>query len=460
MNTLLASILLVTAGLTIWMELRRFRFLTPLSLLTIGHVLYIALNPIVFLISPREATYFEHLVSLGARLTEVGIRNLLAAAVLFQGSCLVVAFVLFQRRGAAPELLRREPISPTLEAALLRLGWLNVAFGVVGIVLIGVQYNDSAIGLYQIPYGRRTEFLYFQSVLGFLLDMFQYGAVILVTVGLLTHRRYLPIVAFAVIIVHGAMMKSKYPVLYVSCAFATAAVLSGRLKAARGFLPLAVAAVVVASLSFARTSKDQDLGGMIAFVDDNRTEWWQHLGQPWNNDFPGASTTSYVVINTARPSSSVGPLRDAAMIFVPRFIHDRGPSQADLFAAELYGESYFAGAGLSWSLVCDGYNLLNFPGVALVGLLSAMLAASINPRRKTRGWDERANVLVSLAAPVFLVAPRMGFAAAVKLLTMVLLVSYVPLPFLGYRRLGRGSTGASSAPWAADLGPKQPAEGG
>jgi hypothetical protein len=432
-SELAVATLLMLAVATIANELHRFRVLTPLALLTVGHVLYIGFNPLVFLISPSKASYFVHLVSLGAEVHTSGIASLMLSANLFQLGCLGVSLYTAHR---ANELGRIPPVvhaDEKLVNALFQLGLANVAFGFIGVIAIGIEYNGSPIGLYELGYGRRTEFLYTRSIEAFLLDLLQYGSVILIVAGVLARKRAALIVLVAMIL-HGTMMKSKFPVFYVSCAFGMATMLSGQLRTARSWMPLVAAGVVIASLSFARSAKEQNLVGMLERVQDNQQEWWESIGQPWNNDFPGAAAASYMVVNDPEPSLDPAPLREAFMVFVPRFIFDRGPSQADQFASHLYGGAYYPGAGMSWSLICDGYRLFGHLGVLAVGAIVAGLAARLAQDLKSfkASARQRAIVLVCITTPVFLVVPRTGFAGVFKLLAIVLTVSYLPVRWLGY----------------------------
>jgi hypothetical protein len=441
----IASIVLL-AVMTIVVDARRTRTVAPLTLLTISNLLWVELNPSVWLFSPSDARYFGSLVSMIAEATEDGVVRVLFAGACFQFGLAAVA-ILFATRDE-PRVHTTVTLSDALARALYRLALALLALGLLGVVLIGLRYNGSPLGLYDLRYGKRTEFMYDISILSFMLDLVQYGAAVLVTTLILRGRNLLATGVLVGLILHATLMKSKFPILCVSTTFAAATFLSGRLRARRltTWLPLLLAATVLVSLSFARSAKEQDLTGMFEQVASNRDVAYQKtVGTIWENDFPGAAAASYIVMNTEDGSFNLRPLQEALMIFVPRFIYDRGPSQADEFAAHLLGaRAYFAGAGISWSPVCDGYRLFGFVGVFVVALAIAFLGAALSSglRSPSIAARERACVLACICAPCFILASRNSLGGTLKTTVITVFVGFLPTWLLGYRpvRSSRVST--------------------
>jgi hypothetical protein len=157
---------------------------------------------------------------------------------------------------------------------------------------------------------------------------------------------------------------------------------------------------------------------------------------------------SYLIVNDDNEGLSDEPLRETVMVFVPRFVFDRGSSQSDRYAQKLLRNEYFVGAGLAWSLVCDGYRMLGFVGVFVVGLLAAYIAHSANWRARSPDsrYREYWIVLMCVSTPIFLVAARAGVSSLLKTTVIVGTLTVVPLSIaMRFAVSPRARSGAGNA---------------
>ncbi len=422
MSALLGAAILVTTLLTIVIESVRQRTITLLTLLTASNFAYVAVNPLVFVVSPTDAHYFSYLVDFGGAVTESGLTRLFVAMLCFQGACLIVAL----SNRARPVL--QTSLSELAMTGFFRAGMLNMALGVIGIVLLGLRFNGNPLGLYQLAYGRRTEFIYSLGPLAFMLDLFQYGACIIIAAALSTGRWVRAAGVLLVIVVHGLAMKSKFPIFYTSVVYAVALGLAPRKGRLRALAPLLVAGSVVASLSVLRSSREGTISGMFGYAQENQEQLTDTLAKPWENDLPGPAAVSYLVVNNTDDAFSIQPLTEVGLVLIPRIIYDRGMSQADAFAKEMYRNNYYTGAGMGWSMLCDGYRLLGLLGAFVVAAGVGGLGISLQRRieRGSSALREQALVLVPLVAPVFFLGPRLGLAVFLKIVLIVVVVSFAP----------------------------------
>src|SRR5713101_5302610 len=118
--TIIVTILLTFASLTIAREYRRARNLTLLSVVSVGNLLYTALTPALFYYSPASGVIFEKYVTdAGMEVQESGLTRMILAAAVLQFVCLCVSVGGSQKKG----LIRADVISDkALLKAAIRVG--------------------------------------------------------------------------------------------------------------------------------------------------------------------------------------------------------------------------------------------------------------------------------------------------------------------------------------------------
>jgi len=431
MVLLVTFLLLIAAVATLVIEVAEHRAPTPVALLTLGHLGYVALNPIIFLVSPASADYFVWMVETGADVTHAGIGRVLAAALLFQLGCLGVA--LLPKGNVKRPVLELDRDST---AGLIRAGYFLMALGAIGIISLGFSYNGSPLGMYAIAYGERTVYFFSRGPQAFLVELAKYGGSLLIAAYLLSKRPLAAGLILFLIALHGAGMKSKAPIIHALCVYLVAFFIATGRRRLRWLAPPGLALAVVLVLGVARSTRDSSLGAMFGFVQENQGLVMDSMTSPWANDLPGPAAASYLVVNASDEELSIEPLTETAVLLVPKFIYDRGLTQSDQFARKLFRGSYFTGSGMGWSLIADGFRLLGFAGVAFLAALLAALGARFQQIRAGASSlaTHRAAILLCICAPTFLLAPRTGLAAFVKALLITCVVSLAPARFFRRRR--------------------------
>lgn len=422
MTSVYAVLLIAFATATLVVEFARQRNITPIALLTVGHLGYVALNPLICLVSPANTRYFIEMVNVGGAVVPEGLGRVFLAAAAFQLGCLVVSLV----PSKAPARTALE-LDPHIVSRFVRIAVVLLGLSAIGTVWLGILYEGSPLGLYRIPYGVRTEFIYELGPIAFMADLVQYGAALLVTILVLTGRTRLAVLVLGGVVLHSIGVKSKHPIVYVGCVFAVVSMLSGSGRIFRALVPLAAAALIVSGLGLARTTGDQGMGAMLGFLEENREQLYDEVSTPWSNDLPGPAAVSYLVVNSPNEEWSLAPLAEIITIFVPRLVVDRGPSQADSFARQTLRGEYFVGAGMGWSMVCDGYRSLGILGTGLAGALIAAVGSALARRSRVPrpAARLRATVYLCVASPLFLLGPRYGVAGFAKQLVILFVLVLV-----------------------------------
>lgn len=167
------AFLLVFAVVTLATEYRRAGSVTPLAMLTISNVIYCVVTPAISYYSPNNTPVFHGYVEdAGVQVTDAGLFRVVLAAAAFQLTCWAVALSgrRFERRAAG----RAETLDGYLSAAIA-IGWALVLIGGMGVVYLGLKYNQQVFGLYQIDYAERSAFFRDNGGYAFLLLLGLYG---------------------------------------------------------------------------------------------------------------------------------------------------------------------------------------------------------------------------------------------------------------------------------------------
>lgn len=425
--TTIVMVLVLLIWLTIRHEHRRARSLTPLSLLSVGNLVYNAVTPIIFYYSPSSAIIFElYVFDSGMVIQEAGLIRVILAATVFQVVCLGVSFGCGQNKN----LSRSDAINDmALVKAAFRVGLVMLLIGGAGVIWMGLIYNGHPWGLYEISYFERSALSRENSVPSFMLLLGIYGASQLIVVAILTDRLKIAVLILLAITLHGLGMKSKFPVFWILIVFLIAAI--GRKKyILRLLLPISFSALILSTMSILRGVEDwSDIPRYVEM-------YWDLLGDtmatPWENDLPGPASMSYFIINNPKLEYTVEPIIEAFKLLIPKFVFDRGPVLADVWAEKMLGSQYEPGLGFGWSPICDGYLLGGLLGVALVAFMFARLARYIDDlRAKGDGRMRDFFVLVGYtSAPFFLYGIRESTGGLIKQMLLLTILIWLPTLFL------------------------------
>jgi hypothetical protein len=432
------GLLVVLVVLTVRAEFRRARSPTALALAAIGNLMYVAVAPSLYHYSPENALIFEaYLYEAGLAVTDAGLTRVLLAGSLFQGVCLAVSM------GSTGPQEARQPRAiddPFVLRAASLWGWALVGVGLLGALWMGLKYNGSPLGLYQIAYVERAELARTYYVQFFLLIIGQYGAAQLVAAYLLAHQPGRAALLLLGVTLHGLGMKSKFPIFWVVLVFVLVAV-TQRGRVLRRLVPIGVSVVVLSTMSFLRGF--EKLSELPEYVPAYWDLIWGTAIRPWDNDLPGPASIVYFVLNSGAASFSLRPVTEVLWLLVPRFIYERGPVLADVWAKRMIGAGWEPGQGLGWSPLCEGYLLAGWAGIALVALAFALIARKIDRLGTSAGEHHDFFVIVAFcSAPFFLLGLRESTGGLIKGLLTAAVVVWVPTFYL--TRRARQSSDARS----------------
>lgn len=417
-----AACFLVLALLTLVVEYRRARRVTLLSVLTLGNMAYGALTPAIYHFSPESASIFgKYVRDAGVSIEDAGLLRVMLAAVIFQAVCCLVALRGRAGRDAGPAGL----VDPEVIRHSVAVGWALMAVGALGVVWMGMAYSGSPVGLYGVSYADRSGLSRQNSIPAFMLLLGVMGASQLIVAYLLASRTRMAILVLLLITLHGLGMKSKFPVFMVLLVF-LAVVVGMRKNVARLLLPMVAAGVLLMTMSVFR---DVDrISEIPAYVSANREALKAKLPAPWQNDVPGPASIIYFVLNSDVPAFSPEPAAEVFSLLVPRFVRERGNTLADQWAQKMLGSSYQPGMGFGWSPLCEGFLLAGWFGIAVVALVLAMAARSIDGLRdRTQGkWRELSMIVAYACVPLFFLASRESMGALVKQLVFAGVCVWLP----------------------------------
>lgn len=408
--------------LTLWREYRRAGGgITLISMLTVGYVLYGGVTPIITYYWPEATPIFNSYVNdTGMNVDEAGLLKVMIMVTLFQLASLVVAF---GRSKKAMSIKLKKCSSENAAAASIFVGWLMVFLGLAGVVWLGLTYNGSPFGLYQISYAERSPLFREHSSQAFLLLLGLYGASQLVVSYLMTRRLKAAALVLLLVTLHGLGIKSKFPVFWVCFIFFVAAI-GERVNLRKILLPMGIALLVLMTMSVLRGA--ESLSDLPYYISENLEEVNGNATRLWENDIPGPASITYFLINYSPFEHSIDPLLEIPKLLVPRFVYDRGAVVSDVWAAKMMGSSYEPGLGFGWSLLCDGYLLADWLGVIIVSYGVSRLARYIADL-KFAGWQPFVFTVAGYtAAPLFFYGTRESAAGLVKALLVMAVVLWVP----------------------------------
>lgn len=409
------------ALLTMWREHRRVGGVTLLSLLTLGNVLYGGLTPMIAYYWPERASVFNAYVSdAGMDVDEAGLFKVMLMVTLFQMVSLVVAL----GRPKEVKAIQLEGVSfKNAAAASIWVGWFMVFLGMTGVLWLGLTYNGSPLGLYQISYVERSPLFREHSSQAFLLLLGLYGASQLVVTYLMTRRLKAAGLILLLVTLHGIGIKSKFPIFWVCLIFLVAAI-NERVNLRRMLLPMGAALLVLMTMSVLRDV--EQLSVLPNFIAQNLEAVNGNAARFWENDIPGPAAIAYFVINYSPSEYSIDPLIEIPKLLIPRFVYDRGAMIPDVWAAKMLGSSYAQGLGFGWSLLCDGYLIAGWLGVIVVGYGVSRLARYLTDLKFSSRQLFISTVVGYSAAPLFFLGERESAAGLVKALLIIAVVLWVP----------------------------------
>ena len=424
--TTILTLLLLLASLTVIREYRRTKTLTPISLISLGNILYMGVTPTLYHYFPDIVTIFEHYVSdTGMTVDEPGLIRVLLAAAVFQLVCFCVSLGGGRKR-IHPDAINNKTI---LKAAII-VGWVLMSVGALGAVWLGLKYNGHPWGLYEISYIERVTLARDNSLQAFMLLMGVYGATQLIVAYLLSDRKKMAVMILLAMTLHGLGMKSKFPIIWVLVVFFVVAV-GQRKQLLRLFLPIGFAVLILSTMSILRGF--ENYADLPEYVETHWDLLMATAVAPWNNDLPGPASITYFALNSD-VDYTVRPVTEILWLMVPRFLYDRGPVLADLWAEKMLGIDYQPGLGFGWSSICDGFLLLGWLGIALVAFVNAMLARYIdNLGTKDRRYGEFFMIVVYCSAPLFLFSFRQSLGGLIKQMLIMAVLIWLPTFYLAQK---------------------------
>jgi hypothetical protein len=423
MFDLIAIVFVVFVSLTLVKEYQRARSITPLSLLTVGNVLYSALTPVISHFEPESTVVFDRYVSeAGMLIDETGLIRAILAATLFQLGCLGVALMGADKSNSG--CVKVQNSGAAIQAATL-VGWFMFLVGVVGVVWLGLKYNGNPWGLYQIAYVERSPLFLENSTQSFLILVGMYGASQLVVAFLMADRLKMAAVILLMIALHGFGIKSKFPVFWVLCVFMIA-VINERKNVFKFLLPVGISVMLLLTMSMLRGI--ENLSELPEHILMNQEEIGSYATRFWENDIPGPASITYYVINDRSVEYTLDPLLEIPKLLIPRPLYDRGAALSDVWAAKMMGINYEPGLGFGWSLLCDGFLAAGWFGVMLIAYCIARLARYISElKTSTRG---NLFFFYSMASytcgPIFLYGIRESAGGLVKALLIMAVLLWLP----------------------------------
>lgn len=414
--------------LTIGQEYRRSSGVSLISFTSIGTFIYMGVTPALWYWNRDAAVAFEMYVSdAGLTVSETGLVRLLIAAVLFQFTCLCVSLSASRKKG--PPLT--EFSDRRFMRIAVRMGLVLIAVGLVGVVWMGVNYNGSPWGLYDISYFDRASLARNNPLGAFLLLMLIYGAVQLMVVFVLSGRIFYAAMILFALTVHGLGMKSKFPIFWVLIVFLGVAI--GRRKnLIRVGVPLVASGVVLGAMSVLRGV--ENLADLPDYLSNYGDAVLLALASPWENDIPGPASIAYYVTNS-NVEFTLRPILEILLLLVPRFIVERGPVISDTWAERMMGSSYEPGLGFGWSPICDGFLLGGYVGVVIVAFAFIGIARGIDRLAAKLGHSREFFVMVMYSStPIFLYGVRESLGGLIKQLLVMTVVLWLPTYYFAKRR--------------------------
>lgn len=422
---------LASAAWTLVSESRRAGGITLLTLLTMGNFFYGMLTPAISYYSPGSAVVFQTYITEARMLVdETGVTRVMLAATLFQLACLAAALA-GPRKSPAAAVDGRA--GGEYVNAAVWTGWLLLALGVVGAIWLGMVASGHVMGLYQISYAERSPLFREHSTQAFLLLLGMYGASQLVAAYLMTNRVRSAAFVLVLVTLHGIGIKSKFPIFWVFLVFGVVA-LSEKVRISRLLLPAGIAVTALLTMSVLRGVSN--LSELPEYMERYQSEMGGIAARFWENDIPGPASITYFVINDPTVEHTAAPLIEIARLLIPRFIYDRGPVVSDLWAAKMMGTAYEPGLGFGWSLLCDGYLVGAWLGVALMGYGVARLARYIADR-KLVGAAERLplySIMMYTSSPLFFYGVRESTGGLVKAVLIMGVLLWLPVLIVGMGR--------------------------
>jgi preprotein translocase subunit SecG len=409
------------ALLTLWREYWRAGGGTLLSLLTVGNVLYGGLTPMIAYYWPERTSIFNAYVNdAGMEVDEAGLFKVMVMVTLFQ---LASLFVALGKSKEAKSIKLEEGSSRNAAAASIFVGWFMILVGIAGAVWLGLTYNGSPWGLYQISYAERSPLFREHSSQAFLLLLGLYGASQLVVSYLMTGRAKVAALVLLLVTLHGIGIKSKFPIFWVCFIFLITAIVEG-VKLRKMLLPMGIALLVLMTMSVWRGA--ERLSDLPDYIATYQEEVNGNAIRFWENDIPGPASITYFTINYSPVEYSIDPLLEIPKLLIPKFVYDRGAVVSDVWAAKMMGSSYEPGLGFGWSLLCDGYLLAGWLGVIVVGYGVSRLARYLTDLKFAGRQPFISAVMGYTAAPLFFYGVRESAAGLVKALLVMAVVLWVP----------------------------------
>jgi hypothetical protein len=431
MFDILFIIYVVLAAWTLVSEFRRAGGITLIWLLTIGNFFYGVLTLAISYYAPGSAVVFQtYVTDAGLVVDEEGIAGAMLAATLFQLACLIV--VLGGPKRSNVPAVGGETGAEYVVAAI-RMGWLLVAVGMAGAIWLGLVSNGHVLGLYEISYAERSPLFREHSVQAFLLLLGMYGASLLVTAYLMAGRVRAAAFVLLLVTLHGVGIKSKFPIFWVFLVFAVVAI-GEKVRISRLVIPASIAVSALLTMSVLRgVSHLSELPEYVARYQD---ELGGVAFRFWENDIPGPASITYFVINSPSTEHTVEPLLEIFKLLIPKSFYDRGPVVSDLWAAKMMGDAYEPGLGFGWSLLCDGYLVAAWLGVALVSYGVARLARYFVDRKMigAAGRLPLYSIMAYTSSPLFFYGVRESTAGLVKAVLIMGVLLWLPVLIVGMGR--------------------------
>lgn len=260
-----------------------------------------------------------------------------------------------------------------------------------------------------------------------------YGASQLVAAYLMVGRVRSAAFVLLLVTLHSIGIKSKFPIFWVFLVFVVVAI-GEKIKLSKLLIPGGVAVSALLTMSVLRGIRN--LSELPEYVGRYQDELGGIAFRFWENDIPGPASITYFVLNEPSVQHTVEPLLEIVKLLIPRFIYDRGEVVSDVWAARMMGTAYESGLGFGWSLLCDGYLVAAWLGVALVGYGVARLARHIVDLQLI-GSPSRLpfySIMAYTSSPLFFYGVRESTGGLVKAVLIMAVLLWVPVLVLGMGR--------------------------
>lgn len=409
---LLAFSLVLFSFLTLRREYKLFGGVSLLSLLTVGNFMYGGLTPIIAFYWPVGAFIFDAYVRDAGMIVDAsGLINVIIIVILFQLSLWIASLRFVDGRSIS--FKSRFSLGNPFSIASILIGLVVFFLGLAGVVWVGLVFNGSVGGLFDIPYEQRSPFFRGNPLPAFLLLIGLFGVAQLMVTLILVERFKAALVTLFLLIAYSLAVGSKLPLLWGVIVFLFTAMNCG-VRLGRVVLPAVLSILVLASLSGVRSG--------VPFFQAAAQGGFEF----WNNDIPGPSSITYFLINSGNNEFTLDPLVSIFRILVPSFVSSRGQLLPDVWAEKMVGSNYESGIGFGWSVLLDAYLFLGFFGVFFTGYLLGRTAIYLDAWRSRNPPSFMRLIILNCSAPLFFLCFRESIAGAVKTAVVLLIVIWIP----------------------------------